>query len=398
MTANNSPYILWLPSWYPNKLAPYDGDFIQRHAEATSAFIPIHVVYLVKDKEKRITASVFVEQKQNGNLFETIIYYSSSRFLFGVAGKLLSLCTYRKLYKKFIHELLLSRGMPALVHVHIAFKAGMIANWLKKKYGIPFLLSEHWTIYLSEAQPNLSKVSFLKRHFISRSIRRASGIIAVSDYLGRSIKDRWPFVNYKVIPNVINTAIFYPGEKQEDRYRLLHISNLGYQKDPENLFDAVKIVKDKGIEFSLEVFGASAAFLKSFVGDQKLSDVVKVHEEVPQKILAQHLRHADLLILYSRYETFGCVVIEANACGVPAIVADIPVMRELVIQNQNGILVKPGSAEALADAVIAILKKEKKFDKEKIAAAAVKYSYSNVGTMLFDEYLPFLTRDTFVRT
>jgi glycosyltransferase involved in cell wall biosynthesis len=274
----------------------------------------------------------------------------------------------------------------------------MIANWLKKKYGIPFLLSEHWTIYLSEAQPNLSKVSFLKRHFISRSIRRASGIIAVSDYLGRSIKDRWPFVNYKVIPNVINTAIFYPGEKQEDRYRLLHISNLGYQKDPENLFDAVKIVKDKGIEFSLEVFGASAAFLKSFVGDQKLSDVVKVHEEVPQKILAQHLRHADLLILYSRYETFGCVVIEANACGVPAIVADIPVMRELVIQNQNGILVKPGSAEALADAVIAILKKEKKFDKEKIAAAAVKYSYSNVGTMLFDEYLPFLTRDTFVRT
>lgn len=396
MTAN-SPYILWLPSWYPNKLAPYDGDFIQRHAEATSSFIPIHVVYLVKDKEKRITTSVLVEQKQNGNLFETLIYYSSSRFLFGVPEKLLSLWTYRKLYKKFINELLLSRGIPVLVHVHIAFKAGIIATWIKKKYGVPFLLSEHWTIYLREARPNLSEVGFLKRHFISRSIREASGIIAVSDYLGRSLKDRWPFVNYKVIPNVVNTAIFYPGEKQEHRHRLLHISNLSYQKDPENLIEAIKIVKGKGVEFSLEVFGASAAFLTSYIGDQKIGQMIKVHEEVPQKILAQHLRGADLLILYSRYETFGCVVIEANACGVPVIVADIPVMRELVIQDENGTLVKPGSAEALADTVIAILKNEKKFDKQKIAATATKYSYSRVGKMLFDEYLPFLTSGPSVR-
>ena len=36
-------YILWLPSWYPNKLDPFDGDFIQRHAVAVSAFVPVHV-------------------------------------------------------------------------------------------------------------------------------------------------------------------------------------------------------------------------------------------------------------------------------------------------------------------------------------------------------------------
>ena len=391
MTASHSPYILWLPSWYPNKLAPHDGDFIQRHAEAASAFIPIHVLYLVKDKEKRITNSVLVEQRQSGNLFETIIYYSNSRFLFGVADKLLSLWRYKRIYKKFINELLLSRGVPSLVHVHIAFKAGIIANWIKEKYAIPFLLSEHWTIYLDEARPNLGKVGFFKRYFISRSIREASEIIAVSDYLGQSIKNRWPFVNYKVIPNVVNTTIFYPGETQGDRGRILHISNLGFQKDPETLLDALKIVKGKGIKFSLEVFGASAKCLRSFVPDPDLSGMITLHEEVPQEILAQHLRNADLLILYSRYETFGCVVIESNACGVPVIVADIPVMRELVTQNENGTLVKPGSAEALAEGVAAILTKEKKFDKQKIAETAMKYSYSRVGKMLFDEYKLFLT-------
>src|SRR5436190_5042492 len=391
MSFDNLQYVLWLPSWYPNKLSPYDGDFIQRHAQAASAFVPIHVLYIVKDKQKQITSSVLVDQQRTGNLLETIIYYSNPRFLFGITDKLFSLWNYKRLYRRFINELLLTRGLPWLVHVHIAFKAGIIANWIKKRYAIPFLLSEHWTIYLDEARPDLNELGFLKRRFISKTIANASKIISVSDYLGRSIKGKWPFVNYKVIPNVVNTNIFYPSDKKVHPVpRLLHISNLSYQKDPEQLFRALKLVKDKGIKFTLEVFGASRQLLNSLANDKQLGDMVILHEEVPQAVLAQHLRNADVLILYSRYETFGCVIIEANACGVPVIVADIPVMRELVNQDQNGVLVKPESAEALAEAVINVLQNKNQFNTQSIAETVIKYSYSTVGKMFLDEYLALL--------
>ena len=42
-------YALWLPGWYPTTLAPYDGDFIQRHAKATSLYKNVIVVFVKKE-------------------------------------------------------------------------------------------------------------------------------------------------------------------------------------------------------------------------------------------------------------------------------------------------------------------------------------------------------------
>ena len=77
---NQAPsYILWLPSWYPNKLAPYDGDFIQRHAKAVSAYIPLHVLHIIRDEKGTITKSLKIEENKSGNLAEVIIYYYSRK-------------------------------------------------------------------------------------------------------------------------------------------------------------------------------------------------------------------------------------------------------------------------------------------------------------------------------
>ena len=53
MTKPPAPYVLWLPSWYPNKLAPFDGDFIQRHAKAAALYNDILVIYAVPDEERK---------------------------------------------------------------------------------------------------------------------------------------------------------------------------------------------------------------------------------------------------------------------------------------------------------------------------------------------------------
>ena len=387
MNPDKPTYILWLPSWYPNKLEPYDGDFIQRHALAVSAFIPVHVVHFVRDKGKIITNSVFVEEKKTGNLTETIVYYSNQISSRGIIERIFSVGKFRSLYRKIIHDLFLKKGLPSLVHVHIAFKAGLVARWIRKKYAIQFFLSEHWTIYLAEARPNFKDLNYFKRYLISKIVKDASKVFPVSNYLGQAIRKRWPDVSYEVVPNVVDIKVFYPGERSVDETcHFIHISNLNYQKDPEKLFRAIKLLKAAGFKFFLDVFGTRNESIKSQINGYGIEDVVTFHQEVPQRILVEHLRNSDALILYSRYETFGCVIIEANACGIPVIVADIPVMHELVRQNENGVLVSPGSAEALADAVINVFN-DRKFSKQNIVRSAKLYSYAEVGKLIFDEYL-----------
>jgi glycosyltransferase involved in cell wall biosynthesis len=159
------------------------------------------------------------------------------------------------------------------------------------------------------------------------------------------------------------------------------------------LFDAVRILKKSGLQFSLDIFGVRDMAVRSLASMKGVVDVVNFHQEIPQKNLAEHLRRSDLLILCSRYETFGCVVIEANACGVPAVVPDIPVMHELIRGDMNGVFVKPESAAALAEAVINIRNTNKPFNQKEMVATASRYSYHSVGQMFFDEYTSFVNDD-----
>ena len=152
-TENNSPYVLWLPSWYPCKLTPYDGDFIQRHARATALNCFVHVVHIIRDKEGIITKETKIEESENGNLRETIIYYYIKPTSINKLDGFFSYRKFSKLYKSFLNEYFLKHGLPSLVHVHISFKAGIIARWIRINIGIPYLLTEQWTVYLEEARP-----------------------------------------------------------------------------------------------------------------------------------------------------------------------------------------------------------------------------------------------------
>lgn len=382
------PYVLWLPSWYPNRLAPYDGDFIQRHAKAVAAYLPVHVFYAVKDKEQVVTNDIFVDEKTGDNLTETIIYFSPAGYKINLLQRIASYRKWAGIYHKHIKEIFKNRGFPPLQHVHVAFKAGLIARRIRKKYGVPYILTEHWTAFLKEAKDNFNSLSFSAQYMISKVITDAELILSVSDYLAEAMERRWPNSEYQVIPNVVDTSVFYPvAVKESVSLRLIHISSMNYQKDPESLFKAMGIVKNKGISFTLDIFGPVTDQVKKQVEENNIGDAIILHGEVPQKELAPVLQQADALILYSRYETFGCVVIEANACGVPVITADMPPMRELLQDEFNGIFAKPDNPASLAEAIIRFSSIHRQFNRNEIASAtAARYSFEKIGKMYADIY------------
>lgn len=385
---NKHPEILWLASWYPTELDPYSGDFIQRHARAVSAFRPVHVIHFAYDPDKKVTDDVTVSKHYHPNLRETIVYYTAGKGFGGFFRKYAAYRKFRSVLKKYLKEFIGKEGKPELVHLHSAYKAGLAALWLKKKFNIRYILTEHWTYFLPEARPNIDGLPGTVKRMISRIIQQAEVVLPVSGYLAGALHSRYSEIKIQIISNTVDLNIFSPGEKNKtEELRLVHISSLSYQKDPESLFFAIaELVKNK-IPVMLEVFGPVNEYSRSLVAKYSIDKEVLFHGEKPQDDLANSLQQADGLVLYSRYETFGCVLIEANACGVPVIVTDSPLMREIVKENENGLLVRPGEPMELARRLTEFYEKRYRFDRSRIAEnARSAYSFQKIGDQINTVY------------
>jgi glycosyltransferase involved in cell wall biosynthesis len=119
----------------------------------------------------------------------------------------------------------------------------------------------------------------------------------------------------------------------------------------------------KGIDVLLDAFGtvqaklrgrarlvvvgprgdSSALFERPWIGD------VVVHAAVAQSELLEIYRGADCFVLPSRHDSFGMAVVEAMACGLPAIVSEMVGAREAIEEGTNGWVVPFENASALAE-------------------------------------------------
>lgn len=380
--------ILWLPGWYPNKIEPFSGDFIQRHAKAVSLYNAVQVIHVLRDKQGIITKKVKEEHCQNENLKEKTIYYYTPVFFIPFLDKIISNNRYTRLYRKAIEEYIHAEGLPACVHVHVVNKNGLLALWLKRKYNISFFISEHWTIYLPNAVPNYKNFNFFFRAMWRRIVKAAEGFSVVSDCLGEALIQIQKDIRFTVIPNVIDDTIFFPAEKKEEGLaRFIHISGLDYQKNPAAIFEAFAMVKKENPAFVLSVFGPCEKKLREVVVHLGLQQHVVFYNEVPQPQLAIYMQQSDALILYSRYETFGCVLIEANACGVPAIVSDLPVFHEIIEEGKNGYFVPGENPGALARKIIWFISQSRTISGKAIARTAIeKYNFEKVGKLFNELY------------
>ena len=380
--------ILWLASWYPNRIHPLNGDFIQRHARAVSLYHDVTVLFVMRDKSGAVTNDVLTEQATTENLTEKFIYYHAGNAT-GFFSKMVSQLRYRQLFKKAIQQYVLQNGKPDLVHVHVTLKAGALALWMKKRHGVPFVITEHWTGFLPEAEDYFKKGSALFQWLCRRVWRGAASISAVSGYLHGHLKKLLPAKDMRIIPNVVDTAVFQPKLFQNPmpQVRFIHVSGLGYQKNAEAIINAFAHIKEKGLLFELHIIAPQQSWLRQLVEDLNLSDAVFFHAEMPQAQLAEQMQKADALILYSRYETFGCVVAEAAACGLPAIVSAIAPMHELIEDGVNGVFAERENAAALAEKISWFINNRDRFKAAEIARnAQARFNYKTVGLQFGNWY------------
>lgn len=144
-------------------------------------------------------------------------------------------------------------------------------------------------------------------------------------------------------------------DSQEKTFKIVAIGRLAKEKGFDILIDAIRILIERGVKARCDIFGEGPerAKLASQISKYGLNSIVQlkgVHDNV-RRLLPLY----DLLVVPSRTESFGIVVLEAYDAGIPVIASDIPGVKEIVQDGKTGLLFTPCDSESLAQKIICLI-------------------------------------------
>ena len=371
--------ILWLASWYPNRDDQYTGDFIQRHAQAAALENNIHVLYVTATNSAKLKFENV--QKGHNGLTEQIIYLKTAN---GIYNKLIKHYYWFKQFQKAIKNYIDTKGLPHAVHVHVSWKAGLIALWLKKKYGLHYYITEHWGIYNRIVKDNFFEKNFIVRYLIKKIFKESVQLISVSHFLAQNVKSWLSNPKVTIIPNVVNTRLFFPQRQKHNKFTFIHVSSIVPLKNVKGILNAFKLCSISPLFESIQlmIVGTKDNSYQDYVKKLGIERNVILKPEILYTEVAKEMRLAHCLILNSIMENSPCVIGEAHCSGLPVIATNVGGIPELVNET-NGILLPPNNDEALAKAILHVFENYHHYNTISIAkTGAKKFAYNSVAKQL----------------
>lgn len=383
--AEKQPYILWLPSWYPSKKEPYSGDFIQRHAQAASLYNKIIVIFFTQYGEK-VHTTFNIEIKEAKNLKEFIVYVPFKPIGIGILDKIAYNIMFYSFSRKYLKRFFKEYDLPKIVHVHVPVKAGNLALFIKRRFSIPYIVSEQASTYLKEAPDNYFRRNWWYKKQVRKIFSKADFVTNVSATVGNILTDLFPIKQYFTIHNVVDSSLFFHAPKENKLFTYIHVSSLSEQKNILGLLRAFKKLYGIRKDWHLLLVGPLNSTVTDFVANNHLQQVITLTGEVSYGEVARYMRYSDVFVLFSKHENFPCVVVEALCCGLPVISSDIAGIKEAV-NYLNGILIESENENELLQALFKVRELYFSYNPVSISKDAVRrFSYPVIGLQFADLY------------
>ncbi|OIR00700.1 glycogen synthase [mine drainage metagenome] len=378
--------ILWLASWYPDFYEPTNGDFIQRHAIAVSKIIPVDLIHVVQVGKNISTKEDYVYSKK-GNLQEFIYSFAFRKWGWSWLDKIRYNIYFISYYRTVLNKYSRQYGKPDLIHVHVPMKAGMLAIEFSHRWKIPFIVSEHSSMYDRVAADNFLKRSYFFRTNTKKIFKNAAAVTNVSAAIGKKVQDIFGLKQTEVVHNVVaTTRFYYQPNNERNVFRWLHVSSLYQLKNVEGIIEAFKSLNQVRQDWELIIVGNASQKLIDQVFETGLSNKIKFVGELQHRDVAKQMMDASALVLFSRHENFPCVIIEALCCGVPVVSSNVGGVSEAV-NDSNGLLVESENIEALKNAFIFMIDNYHLYDLQQISMdASKKYSEEVIGGQFVSLY------------
>jgi L-malate glycosyltransferase len=313
-------HILIIPSFYHTEDDPNVGMFFKEQSEALLSYnFKVGLLYPERRSLRKFSLGLlrkFHFQLRNYNEKGLNVYRMHSWNLIPTKWYLGNLSWVKYcliLFEKYIKE----NGLPDLIHAHCSLWAGYTAYIIKQKYNIPYIITEHSSLFLkgnySSLEEKKAKIAF----------NGADKIIAVSNSFAKTLTNTViPNKNIEVVPNFIDTDFFKnQNNKKKDDFVFMTACFLKRNKRVDRLIHAFAMhFKNKpNVKLYIIGDGEEKKNLKDLVGKLGVVSQVTFLGGVNREQLRYHLSLANCFVLPSDMETFGVVLIEAMSMGLPLI-------------------------------------------------------------------------------
>ncbi len=279
--------------------------------------------------------------------------------------------------KRLYKEAELKYGKPDVLHSHFTFPAGYVTKKLSKKINIPFVVTEHYSLFLKDSLHKYIRI------ILNETISSASEFICVSSSLKRAIEN-WTKTSkdIKVVPNLIDDRFkLYNNIEGDNKFVFFSAGNLTSSKRFDLLIESFCLAFDKHDDVYLSIAGDGREY-------EKLSNIISNENRQKQITLLGRLGREEMLnqyiacncfVLPSDYETFGIVYREAMAVGRPVISTKNGGIEENW-EDKFGLLVPVGDKLALSNAMVKVYGNIENYDLEYISNKCLeKHSSEAVG-------------------
>jgi L-malate glycosyltransferase len=253
-----------------------------------------------------------------------------------------------------------------LLHVHYAVPHAVCAVLAKQMLNddIKIVTTLHGTdITVLGSDPSLSEM-------IKFGIEKSDAVTAVSHQL-KEDTDQLLKIQREIIPvhNFVDERVYYRRDNnfelkktygiQDDEKVIVHISNFRPVKRIQDVIKAFSLIrKEMSSKLLLIGNGPELTVACELVRELKIEDDVLFLGK--QENVGELFSICDLKLLLSEKESFGLVLLEAMACGVPVIGTRIGGIPEVIVDGETGFMVEVGDVTAVAEKAVSLLKDEKR--------------------------------------
>ena len=288
----------------------------------------------------------------------------------------------------------LRANRPDLIHSHL-WAANIIARVAGRITKVPVISSVHNPDHEPQAWSDGAQVSLITRHAAKALDRWTANLgsdrmIAVSDYVrkGASRDLHYSLDLVELVYNPFDVDLM-KAPVGKDRTELL--GELGLSSDSLILLNVARVSPQKGLLYAVR---ALPAILKQYPQVHLLSvgattdpvwtaelkreaDALGVSEHFrmlgARQDVVDFLRACDIFLFPSLYEGLGIALIEAMAAGCACVATNTGPIPEVVQDGQDGVLVPPADADAIARAVCELLRDPER--RSQLSTAAKKKAF-----------------------
>lgn len=242
---------------------------------------------------------------------------------------------------------------PDIINVHYATSYGTVAALSGLK---DYVLS----VWGSDIYDFPNK-SVLHKAMLKFSLSRAKYIFSTSKAMAEETH-KYTKKKIEITPFGVDMNLFSPNKRTRNRldkdFIVGTIKALTPKYGIEYLLKAVSVIKSSypqiPIKLRIAGKGSHEDEYKQLAKDLGINDITTWLGFIPQEQAAEEWANMDVGIVASTLdsESFGVSAVEAQACGTPVIISDVPGLMEATYPEQTSIVVKRRDEKALADAIV----------------------------------------------